>query len=206
MITRWDLIAMGNLSRNRYWGEDESTPVRPTLCTTTLIIGDGFRLLADPGYEDAERMAAELSRRSGLKVSDVSGVFVTHDHGDHHHGLKHFAAARWFAAPGVAAKINESKQYEKQVEAVPGKLFDEVDVVPTPGHTVEHHSLRFDCDGLSVVVTGDAVMTRDFWRDRRGYFNSVDIELAGRTIEEIAKIADAVVPGHDGWFVGERRR
>jgi len=204
MIERWDLITMGNLSRNRYWGDDESKPARPTQCTTTLITSDGFRLLVDPACQDAERMAAELNRRSGLKVADIDAVFVTHDHGDHHYGLKHFADARWLAAPGVAAKINESKEYEKQVEGVSGKLFDDIDVASTPGHTMEHHSLRFDCEGLSVVVTGDAVMTRDFWRDRRGFFNSVDIELAGRTIEEIAKIADAVVPGHDNWFLGGR--
>ncbi len=206
MIGRWDLITMGNLSRNRYWGDDESKPARPTLCTTTLITGDEFRLLVDPAYQDAERMATELNRRSGLTIADISAVFVTHDHGDHHYGLKHFPAARWLAAPGAAAKINESSEYKKQVEAVSGKLFADIDVVPTPGHTMDHHSLRFDCEGLSVVVTGDAVMTRDFWRDRRGFFNSVDIELAGRTIEEIAKIADAVVPGHDNWFLGGRQR
>ena len=206
MIRRWDLITMGNLSRNRYWGEDESTPRRPTLCTTTLIVGDGFRLLVDPACEDAERMAAELDRRSGLNLSDIDAVFVTHDHGDHHYGLRHFPDAKWLAAAGVAAKINASKEYDKHVEPVSGKLYGDIDVLPTPGHTMEHHSLRFDCDGLSVVVTGDAVMTRDFWRDRRGFFNSVDIELAGQTIEAIAKIADVVVPGHDDWFVAERRR
>jgi glyoxylase-like metal-dependent hydrolase (beta-lactamase superfamily II) len=197
---------MGNLSRNRYWGDDESKPARPTLCTTTLIVSDGLRLLVDPAYQDAERMAVELDRRSGLRIADIDAVFITHDHGDHRYGLRHFADAKWLAAPGVAAKINASKEYEKRVEPVSGKPFNDIDVVPTPGHTMDHHSLRFDCDGLSVVVTGDAVMTRDFWRDRRGFSNSVDIELAGRTIEEIAKIADAVVPGHDNWFLTERGR
>jgi glyoxylase-like metal-dependent hydrolase (beta-lactamase superfamily II) len=206
MVTRWDLITVGNLSRNRYWGDDESKPARPTLCTSTLIRGDGFSLLVDPSCEDGERMAAELNRRSGLKLEQIDTVFLTHDHGDHHYGLRHFPGARWYAAEGVAAKINEAGQYDRKVEPAPARLFDCIEVIPTPGHTVDHHSLRFECEGLWVVIAGDAVMTRDFWRDRRGFPNSVDIEQAGRTIERLAEVADAIAPGHDNWFLTGRGR
>jgi len=200
MIERWDIITIGNLSRNRYWGESEERPLRPTLCTSTLITGPGFRLLADPSCEEAERMAAELGRRSGLKPEAIDAVFITHHHGDHHFGLKHFPHARWFAAAGVAAAINESGQYGRPVEPAPGRLFDEIEVIPTPGHTLDHHGLRLQSEGLVVVVAGDAVMTRDFWRERRGYFNSVDFDLAARTMEELAACADIIVPGHDNCF------
>jgi len=44
------------------------------------------------------------------------------------------------------------------------------------------------------------VMTRDYWDDRRGYFNSADLEQAARTITELVDIADCVVPGHDNCF------
>ena len=201
MVERWDVITIGNLSRNRYWGEDEARPVRATLCTTTLITGAGFRLLVDPSCEDADRMAAELNRRTGLRLQAVDAVFITHAHGDHHAGLKHFPSARWLAAPGVAAAINASKAYPKAVEPVPGRLFDSIDVFPTPGHTSDHHSLTFVCDGLTVAITGDAVMTRDFWRDRRGFFNSVDLDLSTKTMNQLAAIADIIVPGHDNAFL-----
>jgi glyoxylase-like metal-dependent hydrolase (beta-lactamase superfamily II) len=52
-----------------------------------------------------------------------------------------------------------------------------------------------------VVIAGDAVMTRDFFAHRQGYLNSVDFPQASRTIEEIARIADIVVPGHDNYFL-----
>ncbi len=66
---------------------------------------------------------------------------------------------------------------------------------------MDHRGLRLDCDGLSVVVAGDAVPTRDFWRERRGYFNAVDFELSAQTMDNISLVADIVVPGHDNYFL-----
>lgn len=201
MIARWDIITIGNISRNRYWGESEERPLRPTLCTCTLIRGSDFSLLVDPSCQDADRMAAELDRRAGLKPADITAVFVTHHHADHHFGLAHFPDADWFAAPGVAAAMDASGDYDRKLAPAPDRLFDDIAVMPTPGHTLDHHSLRFECDGLSVIIAGDAVMTRDFFRDRRGYFNSIDPELASRTIGDIAAAADVVAPGHDNCFL-----
>ena len=204
-VRRWDLVTVGNLSRNRYWGEDEAEPVRPTLCTTTLITGEGFRLLVDPSCQEETRMAAELDRRTGLRLDDIDAVFVTHEHGDHHYGLHCFPHAQWLAAPAVAAAMNGSQQYTRRIEGIEVRLFGQVEVLATPGHTLNHHSLRFLCDGQVVVVAGDAVMTRDFWRDRQGFFNSVNLELAGRTIIRLSESADIVVPGHDNYFAVSRR-
>jgi glyoxylase-like metal-dependent hydrolase (beta-lactamase superfamily II) len=201
MIRRFDIITIGNISRNRYWGESDEKPLRSAICTCTLVTGDGFRLIADPSIEDANKMAAELDRRSGLKLTQIDLVFVTHAHADHHYGMRHFPQARWLAAPDVAREINASHGYEKPVEAVTGSIQGCIDVIGTPGHTANHHSLRFDCDGMCVVVAGDAVMTRDFWNDRRGYFNSIDPAMASQTIGKLSEIADMVIPGHDNCFL-----
>jgi glyoxylase-like metal-dependent hydrolase (beta-lactamase superfamily II) len=82
-------------------------------------------------------------------------------------------------------------------------LFDAIEAVPTPGHTPTHHSLRFDCAGLSVVIAGDAVATQDFFRERRAYFNAIDFELSSRTMDKLAAVADLIVPGHDNYFLVE---
>jgi glyoxylase-like metal-dependent hydrolase (beta-lactamase superfamily II) len=201
MVQRWDIVTIGNLSRNRYWGESDDRGRRPAICTCTLITGDGFRLLVDPSLQEAERMAAELDRRAGLTPADIDAVFVTHEHGDHHFGLRHFPQARWLAAAAVAEKLNEGGQYEKPVEAAASPLFGAIDLIPTPGHTLSHHSLRFDCEGRSVVVAADAAMTRDFWREKQGYFNSADFALAAHSIERLSQMADIVIPGHDNYFL-----
>jgi glyoxylase-like metal-dependent hydrolase (beta-lactamase superfamily II) len=200
-VKRWDVITVGNLARNRYWGESEAKPLRSTLCTCTVVQGEGFRLIVDPSEGNADDMARELDRRTGLKPREITAAFVTHEHGDHWWGLVHFPEARWLAAPDVAAALNKTGKLPKPVEGASGLLWDAVEVLPTPGHTSSHHSLRFDCDGLSVVTAGDAVPTRDFWRERRGYFNSADLELSARTMDKIAGLADLVVPGHDNYFL-----
>ena len=200
-IKSWDVITIGNLSRNRYWGESDDRGVRSAICTCTLIRGDGFNVLVDPSLKDAKQMRSELDRRTGLNPSDIDVVFITHQHGDHHWGLVHFPQARWLAGAEVAEGLNKSGRYAKSIEAAGPRLFGGIDVVPTPGHTMDHNSVRFDCDGLSVVVAGDSVPTRDFWGERRGYFNAVDLKLSARTMDEISSVADVVVPGHDNYFL-----
>jgi len=201
MVRRWDVVTIGNLSRNRYWGESDEKPLRPALCTSTLLTGEGFRLLVDPPLADAEAMAFELFRRTGLRPGAVTAVFVTHGHGDHFAGLGSFSGADWLAAPEVAAELNASGKAAKPVQGASGRLPGAIDVIPTPGHTANHHSLAFECDGRRVVVAGDAVMTRDFWDHRQGYFNSADFDQAAATIDRLAHVADIVVPGHDNYFL-----
>ena len=200
-IKRWDVITIGNLSRNRYWGGSDDRGVRSAICTCTVISGDGFRIIVDPSLKDEKAMATELDRRTGLSLDDIDAVFITHQHGDHHYGLKHFPKASWLAGAEVAAGLNKSKRYGKPIAPADDSLFEAVEVISTPGHTMDHKSLRFDCKGLSVVIAGDAVATQDFWTERMGYFNAVDFDLSARTIDRIASIADIVVPGHDNYFL-----
>lgn len=200
-IKRWDVITIGNLSRNRYWGESDARGVRAAICTCTLITGKDFRVLVDPSLADGAEMARELDRRTGIKPRDITAVFVTHQHGDHLAGITHFPDSRWLAAPRVAEIINKSGKLPRVVEGVADRLFDSIDVIHTPGHTDTHHSLYFDCDGLSIIVAGDSVPMRDFFRERRGYYNAVDFELSARTMDKLAAMADIIVPGHDNYFL-----
>ncbi len=199
-VRRWDVITIGNLSRNRYWGEPDEKALRGAICTCTLISGDGFRLLVDPSLALAEDMTKELDRRTGLKPGDINAVFVTHEHGDHFAGIEHFQKAEWFAAAPVAEILNGMKKLTRRIETAPKTLFGAVEVFPTPGHTLSHHSLRFDCDGRSIVAAGDSVATRDFWRERRSYYNAVDAALAAKTMDQLAALAAIIIPGHDNYF------
>ena len=199
-VNRWTVITIGNLSRNRYWGEPDDKALRGAICTCTLISGDGFHLLVDPSLAKADEMAKELDRRTGLKLDDVSAVFVTHEHGDHFAGIGHFQKAAWYAAAPVSEILNGMKKWTRRVETASAVLFGAVDVIPTPGHTESHHSLRFDCAGRSIVVAGDSVATQDFWRERKSYYNAIDPALAARTMDQLARLAGIIIPGHDNYF------
>ncbi|MHC4536116.1 MAG: MBL fold metallo-hydrolase [Planctomycetota bacterium] len=202
-VKRWDVITIGNLSRNRYWGESDARGVRGAICTCTLITGEGFRILVDPSLAEAADMVKELDRRTGTKPRDITAVFVTHKHGDHFAGINHFPDSKWLAAPAVAEILNKSGKLPHLVEGITGKLFNAVEVIHTPGHTNTHHGLHFDCGRLSIVIAGDSVATQDFFRERRGYFNAVDFELSARTMDKLAAMADIIVPGHDNYFLAD---
>ena len=200
-VKRWSIVTIGNLSRNRYWGEPDTKALRGAICTCTLISGDGFELLVDPSLSGRDEMAKELDRRAGLKLSDISAVFVTHEHGDHFAGIEHFDRAAWYAAAPVAEILNATKRLTRVLAPAPQTLLGAVEVNPTPGHTRSHHSLMFRGGGRRIVAAGDAVATLDFWRERRSYFNAVDPLEAARTMARLADAADIVIPGHDNYFL-----
>ena len=77
----------------------------------------------------------------------------------------------------------------------------EIDILHTPGHTQQHYSLRFDWEGYSVVIAADAAVTRDFWQERRSYFNSEDFAAATQSMARLAALADIIVLGHDNYFL-----
>jgi len=199
-IRHWDIITIGNLSRNRYWGESDERGIRKAICTSTLIRVDDHYVLVDPSLADAETQASELNRRTGLDPDDIDVVFITHQHGDHHAGLPNFTKAKWLAGADTAEGLNSRGTYLKPIEPAGSSIYNAIEVVPTPGHTTDHHSLRFDFKGLSVLIAGDAVATYDFWTERRMYYNAVDLEESAHTLKKIASLADIVVPGYDNYF------
>lgn len=205
-VIHWDIITIGNLSRNRYWGESEERSLHSVICTTTVIRLKHHNIIVDPSLKDSKEMAYELKRRTGLSLDDIDVVFVTHEHGDHHAGISNFPNAKWLASPIAAEIINRENDYIKKVEPAGTKIFDCLDVVPAPGHTPGTSGLRFDYNGLSIFVAGDAVATKDFWDDNRMYFKALDIEESLKTYKKIENMANIVIPGHDNYFYVDIRK
>ena len=199
-VIHWDIITIGNLSRNRYWGESDERAIRSAICTCSVISGEDFHVIIDPSLDDEKAMGTELYRRTGLTPDKIDVVFITHQHGDHIVGLKHFMKARWLAGSDVASSLNNTGGLPKQIEFAEKSLFGTIDVIPTPGHTPDHQSLRFDYRGMSIVIAGDSVATKDFWDERRAYYNVLDLKESKRSMEKIDSIADVIVPGHDNYF------
>jgi glyoxylase-like metal-dependent hydrolase (beta-lactamase superfamily II) len=200
-VRHLDIITIGNLSRNRYWGEGDERSFRSAICTCSVISGENFHLIVDPSLADETAMITELKKRTGLSPDNIDAVFITHQHGDHIAGLRHFQKARWFSGSDVAEGLNKSAGYSKKIEPAGDNLFGAIDVIPAPGHTPDLQILRFDYKGLSVVIAGDAVATKDFWDEKRAYYNVMDEEESRRSMEKIDTIADIIVPGHDNYFL-----
>jgi len=208
------VLNLGQFSRNRFWGELDSQSYREPLCTSTLVlsIDQKLKILVDPSHPP-EEMARILFNRRGIRPADIQAVFVTHEHGDHYVGIEAFDHAPWFmsqtsleAVRGMdgprAAMLAEKF---RGLDARGDPLLKEMEMLPLPGHTPGTMGLLFQSPHGRVCICGDAVMTRDFFTHRLGYYNSLDFEASTASIQKIAGLADLVVPGHDNYFLNPQK-
>jgi glyoxylase-like metal-dependent hydrolase (beta-lactamase superfamily II) len=163
--TTWDLPAFGGLEVVQRLDEVSTRILAPNPSPMTLdgtntyllgVPGSGEVLVVDPGPDDPSHLArvrGELAARD----AEVRAVVVTHHHLDHAE-----AAASWAASFGcpVVASTRAVAGDRGQVVG-DGAMIElahlEVQVVATPGHTLDHVALRL---GTGVLLTGDHVLGR----------------------------------------------
>ena len=211
---RWDVLTIGHMSRNPFWGEEESEARRVPLCTSALVRSGESVVLVDPPLPP-EEMAGLLDRRTGLTIGDVTHVYLTHFHGGHRAGLEAFPDAEWMMPDdecvfwnGCLADDASERSLLERLLPVPAENSEIAPGVLTmhlPGHTPGLAGLVFtDRDGFRVVLASDAVMTREFFEVGRGHFSSHDLEAAGKSIDRLRREADIILPGYDNYFFNRR--
>ncbi len=186
--------------------------------SSTLISGPTEGILIDAllTFDNADQIA-EMAKRSG---KNITGVYITHGHGDHWLGLarllEHFPAARGFAAPEVAARAAWEADIDKKTgywtSRFPGEL-PETPVLPeeltsdeimVDGQVVNLiHIGQGDIDGSTIfhVPAADAVVAGDVvYNNVHMMFYEADAakrEAWIASIDAIAALnAKTVVAGH----------
>jgi glyoxylase-like metal-dependent hydrolase (beta-lactamase superfamily II) len=209
-------------SRPTLAGFDDLAPGAPyatwSPISSTLITGQRDAVLVDPLMTTTQ--AGALADWIAATGKNLTTVYVTHGHGDHHFGLSvildRFPGARAVAAPAVVEHIRES--VDPQVVAsfwaqlLPGQIPDRL-VVPEPltggGFDLEGHDLvsvdlgHTDTDDttclhvpdIGLVVAGDAV-----YNDVHVYLAESDADRRKAWIAAIDTIEAldprAVISGH----------
>ena len=203
------VLTLGQFSRNRFWNELDTQSYREPICTSTLVKGK-VNVVVDPSLPP-EEMAKVLFNRTGLRPEMVDMVFLTHAHGDHYVGIELFEKAHWYISGTDREDMKMSDN--PRVLELAGKLepcspgvLEDMEFIPLPGHTKGTTGLLFDTIDGRTCVCGDAVMTRDFFTHRLGYYNSLDFDKASESIKKLAGLADIVVPGHGNYFLNKRLR
>lgn len=213
------IVSIGALSRNRMWGED--SPKRTSHATTTLIRDDNTVILVDPSLP-AELLLQRLDERAGIGPAQVDVVFLTHFRPVHRRSLSQFDRATWLmhepeiiAIRAHLAEIHERLSNQEQdirrlvadetallerCRPAPEKLTSRVNLFPAPGVTPGSAGLLLASASQTVVVAGDAVLTKAHYEAGRVFEQAVDVSAAQESFADILEIADEIVPGHDNVF------
>ncbi|MCL2056472.1 MAG: MBL fold metallo-hydrolase [Oscillospiraceae bacterium] len=227
-ITRWDVLVIGHLRWNRYFGESADSPPRgsPSTCSSTLVTGkmpDGsvYRLIVDPTIRRSDgEYYFDLNRRTGLAPEDITHCFTTHHHFDHWNGLKYFPGAAWLTGEGNKALIAQASEQAaregtepgdglapnidaSRLQEVEGEFLPGVFAVPLPGHTPDIFGVAFRGAGKRVIHASDSVMTAYHFEDGITEFQTDPglIAKAAASIEMMKNCYDIVIPGHDSMIV-----
>jgi len=210
-----DVISIGTLSRNTFWGEQVA--VRAPHATTTLIRDGSTAILVDPSVPP-ELLAHRLDERAGLKPNQIDVVFLTCFLPAHRRGLALFERADWLIHDAERSAMiehlnralaetsgeHESDPVEVEREIVllgrtkpaPDKLASATHLFPSPGATPGTCSLLV-ASARTTVIAGDAVISRDHRLNARIYDRCTDADRARRSFAEILEVAEIIIPGHD---------
>lgn len=221
-MTRFDVISIGTLSRNRLWNETQA--VRTAHATTTLIRTGKRTILVDPGLP-APALRARLFERTGLAPEAIDTIFLTNFRPAHRAGLELFSHAEILLheleRQAAEAQLNgliaqapeqdlDRKFLEDELEllesfkAAGDEPAEGVDLFPLFGYTPGTCGLLIALPTATVIVAGDGVPTQDHFLAGQVLPDSHDIAAAQESMREVYEIADLIIPGHDNLFLNPR--
>lgn len=219
MSIEYDIVSIGALSRNRLWNENE--PRRAAHSTTTLVRDHHTTILVDPGLPP-EVLLQRLDERTGLTADQIDIVFLTNFRPVHRRALGLFSSAAWYlhepemaamhrhldeidqradaAGDDVRRIVREEKALLARCRPAPDKLTPSAHLFPTPGVTPGAAGILLAAPARTVLIAGDAVISRAYYEAGRVFDQVASVEEAQESFTEIAEIADEIVPGHDNVF------
>lgn len=166
--------------------------------TVTLLAGPR-NVLVDTGSPGA---AAELVRAlasEGLRTADIEHVVCTHGHSDHVGNLALFAHATLI----VSHDISRGDLYTDHpfASGEPYRIDDELEVIPTPGHTGQDVSVVARTPAGVHVIAGDLFERAEDLADERLWrAGSEDPRRQAESRAHVLAMADFIVPGHGPMF------
>lgn len=222
MIPTARVISIGTLSQNTLWEEPRDT--RTGHATTTLVEGNGITMIVDPGLPP-QVIAAKLSERCPLAPEQITHVFLTSFQDDTIRGLGAFPNATWLAfeneIDAAIVALNEQLAVASQhpedggVEPIETRLqilsrlrpaedsiAQGIDIFPVAGATPGTCGLLLAQPRKTILITGDAVATREHLANAQVLPNCWNRELAQDSFAEAIQIADIIIPGRDNLLPG----
>jgi glyoxylase-like metal-dependent hydrolase (beta-lactamase superfamily II) len=219
----WRIASIGTLAVHPLWNEGGAPRIGHA--TTTIIKSSDAVLLVDPSLPPPI-LNAKLQERWGLRLSEVTHVFLTSFDPDRRRTLGALREATWFMhEPEIEfanlALIEELRLAEQDSELtllleehveqlqkfeVPqDALMRGVDLFPLPGYTRGSCGLLLPTPRRTVLICGDTVATSEHAKQGSVLSTAQDIKLAQESFNECVEIADMLIPGRDNVMLNPLR-
>ncbi len=221
MSLSYRIISIGTLSHNRFWNENAQ---KRTAHATTTLIQDGDELiLVDPSLP-AKLLTHFLDERAGLAPDRITTVFLTSYRPVHRRSLPVFEKARWLMhEPEIQAVerhleemeahaadsgeleqvdrlVSDEKSLLERIQPAEEKITPHAHLFPLKGITPGSAGLLLAFSARTVMIVGDAVVTREYYEAGQVFEQVADVNEARKSFMDIMEVADEIVPGHDNAF------
>ncbi len=164
----------------------------------------GKKIITDPGCN--RDLLLRALEKEKLKTSDVDFVFLSHQHPDHILLAGIFENAKY-----VTFDSNLAYDRDKLFEFEKNILGEDIEIIETPGHVLEHLSLLVDTPEGKVAVAGDVF----FWLDGEEQVVDVnrmdpagakgmDMKALIQSRKKLLSLSDHIIPGHGKMFKVEK--
>ena len=168
--------------------------------TACFITSGDKKIITDPGC-NREALLKALEKE-GLTTDDINYVFLSHSHPDHILLAGIFEKAKYIT-------FDSNLIYDKDimVEFEKNVLGEDIEIIETPGHVLEHLSLLVDTPEGKVAIAGDTIWWLDdeeqiFDTNKKDLNQSIDMDMK-KLINSRKKLldkADYIIPGHGKKF------
>ena len=172
--------------------------------TTSLIQSENKIILVDPGT-NAKKLLEALNEKK-LKVDDVYSIYLSHYHPDHVLNIRLFPKADIYDGETIWKKDEEYLHN--------GKLpISGIEIIKTPGHSVEHTSLLVETEKGTVCIAADIFWWED-GKQKSDNFDelmnfadpfAIDTVVLRKSRELVLNKADWIIPGHGKMFKNPKK-
>ncbi|XP_074621687.1 LOW QUALITY PROTEIN: metallo-beta-lactamase domain-containing protein 1-like [Acropora palmata] len=172
--------------------------------TCTLVVGNDKIILVDTeSPRDKECLLNKLAEH-GVSPDDINYVVCTHGHVDHVGNLNLFANAVHIVSHDILHDRDiYSDLADSFKEGIPHHIEENIEVISTPGHTLQDVSVVVrGTEHGTVVVCGDLFECEDDESSWKELSECPEKQIASR--KKVTEVADWIVPGHGCMFKVEK--
>ncbi len=173
--------------------------------TVCLITSDaGKKIISDPGCN--RELLMDALGKEGLKTGDIDYVSMSHKHPDHG-----FLAGIFENAKAITFDTGLIYDKDMLTEYDAHELGDDIEILQTPGHVLEHISLVVNTNEGFVGIAGDTIFfledeEQKFSIDQKDHSEApgLDMPTLIRSRKKLVEKCDYIIPGHGKRFKVEK--